>query len=319
MSAIARFPSNTIRGSRFGAGIGVTPGFETLELADHPQFPIMSASIHRRILPGGLLTSAKRWELPIREWQWTDHHDGEGALQSKRWDRIRGSHLERLLRYHRPLVENGTIEFDFYYQVGVALTSPAVDRLALLFKPEGIVEHRVTDGRYDVTELRPDALQHHESYQRGTGPLPLKSGDWNHVELRFSGDTLSIRLNELLVYDRPLEPTMERTFGLFHFVDQHKIIARNIIMRGDWPKQIPGDQSLADARPSNLDAGLPKLDAVFAHDFRNHERTERFMRKLTFNSTADFAHVDDVPRLTVRSLGPRARSLLTSVLGCRRF
>ena len=69
----------------------------------------------------------------------------------------RGSHVERLLIYTRPILEDGIIEYDFWYAAGKTHAHPArwvspVSRR----KPSGVEIHHATDGRYDRTKRRPD-------------------------------------------------------------------------------------------------------------------------------------------------------------------
>ena len=64
--------------------------------------------------------------------------------------------LSGLLRYQRPLMEDGSIEYEFFYDPDHFETHPALDRLAFILDPSGIREHWIGDGRYDRTDLAPD-------------------------------------------------------------------------------------------------------------------------------------------------------------------
>jgi hypothetical protein len=179
------------------------------------------------------------------------------------------AHKERLLRYHRPMLEDGTINYDFYYSPGNILTHPTLDRLAFLLTPDGVRIHWVTDGEHDRSNLSPTNVFDEPENRRGPEQLPLKTGDWNRLQLRLSGDTVTLSLNDQLVYERALEPTNQRTFGLFHFADETQARVRNIVWRGDWPRELPplADQELAIDDTSFLDRGSENLSAVFEHDF----------------------------------------------------
>ena len=50
--------------------------------------------------------------------------------------------------------------------------------------------------------------------------LPLKEKAWNAVRLAVVGDTVKVSLNGTEVYARPIEPTNQRFFGLFHYTDR---------------------------------------------------------------------------------------------------
>src|SRR5262249_27798498 len=77
-------------------------------------------------------------------------------IYGRTYSDVPGSKQESLLRYHRPLLEDGTLRYEFYYVAGKALAHPALDRLALLLQPEGVQVHWLTDGKYDRTGLAPD-------------------------------------------------------------------------------------------------------------------------------------------------------------------
>src|SRR5206468_12142464 len=67
-----------------------------------------------------------------------------------------GSFRESLLQYHRPLLEDGEIEYEFFYQPGKAEVHPALDRLVFLLDPKEAKIHWLTDAQFDRTGLAPD-------------------------------------------------------------------------------------------------------------------------------------------------------------------
>ncbi|MEK6258637.1 MAG: DUF1583 domain-containing protein [Planctomycetota bacterium] len=180
-----------------------------------------------------------------------------------------GSYAESLLRYQRPLVEGGTIEYEFIYQPGDVEVCPALDRLAFLLHPSGVREHWITDGKYGPVELRPDNVTDVPKNRRGPTKLPLLAGKWNRLILRLRGATVAIHVNGELVYERELEPLNQRTFGLFHYADATGACVRNVVLHGDWPKVLPlvAGQELAGKTTDWADADLPRLKSVFTHSF----------------------------------------------------
>ena len=75
-----------------------------------------------------------------------------GGLVGRHDPHLAGSFAESLLRYHRPMLEDGMIEYEFYYRPGESHCHPALDRLAFLLDPAGVRVHWITDDRYDRTE-----------------------------------------------------------------------------------------------------------------------------------------------------------------------
>ncbi len=152
-----------------------------------------------------------------------------------------GSKQESLLQYHRPMVEDGEVAFEFYHEPGKPTVAPALDRLAFLVEPDGIKLHRVTDAPFDRTV---DPL---EDVRETPAPLPIKPGAWNRMRLVVAGNKVALRLNDVLVLEHEIEPTNQRTFGLFHFADEGEARVRNVTYRGDWPKRKPDAMSFDPA------------------------------------------------------------------------
>ncbi len=185
-----------------------------------------------------------------------------------------GSQTETVLHYHRPLAEDGEIEYEFFFHqpdtgsrtressVGAAIdrslttsatsepaivVHPALDRLTFLLRPDGVAVHWMTDGQFEATGALPDNIAVEESNRRGPNKLPLKNDDWNKLKLSLRGDVVTLTLNGQVIYERTLEPTNQRNFGLFRYADESEARVRNIVYRGDWPKSLPKveDQELA--------------------------------------------------------------------------
>ena len=217
-----------------------------------------------------------------KSWKHVDAPDSSGEIIGRRETGLAGNYHEGLLRYQRPLVEDGTIEYEFYYEPGMSETHPALDRLALLLHPSGVREHWITDHRKERTDLASNNSVEQAQYRRGPSDLPLNARDWNHVKLTVRGMTLKLELNRQLVYERALERTNQRMFGLFHFVDISEVRVRNVVMRGDWPKSLRplAEQELAG--PVNpLDADRPRLAARFTHDFQKDGLPDTYFKPVS--------------------------------------
>lgn len=196
--------------------------------------------------------------------------DSMELISRHRPDR-KGTFSQSLIRYHRPITENGTIEYEFFYQPGQSLVHPALDRLSLILNSTSVDVHWITDGRHDTTSLGPDNLSAEPQHQKHAGALPFKPNAWNSLSLTVRGKTVDVTLNGTLVFSRELEPTNLRTFGLFHYADQTAVRVRNLRWRGDWPKTLPEPlkQELATNDIEELLGDSEALPLVFDHDFRN--------------------------------------------------
>lgn len=218
-------------------------GIRDVRITGTPQIPKSLNLLHDRQLTG-----------------WADYYDPHNfdLLNAWRFDgeQLTGmalrepvnSHHERLLRYHRPMLEDGVIEYEFYYQPGHHHVHPALDRLTFLLDPGAVRIHWCTDGAFDQTGLAPDNTFDEPENQRHNGALPLKANDWNHLKLQLSGSDVDLVLNGQPVFQRRLESSNMRRFGLFCFPDQTAVRVRKLVWTGDWPTQLPAlkDQELAD-------------------------------------------------------------------------
>ena len=87
--------------------------------------------------------------------------DAENALWQKRGDEIVGNRFkdapgstrESILQYHRPILEDGQIDYEFYYSAGKTEVHPAIDRLAFLLEPDGVKLHVLSDAQFSAMDL----------------------------------------------------------------------------------------------------------------------------------------------------------------------
>lgn len=211
---------------------------------------------------------------------WSAAYDDEQNLIVRGYPRVdlAGVGMEKLLRYHRPMVEDGVISYEFYYEPDKKMVHPALDRMAFLLEPDGVKLHWITDGRHEKNGLDPFNKKFEDASSRGPQRLPFKVGDWNQCELSVEGDRLSIQLNGELIYERVIEANNQRTFGLFHYADLTEALVRDVRWRGDWSKEFPSihDQILANHLLDEVNEMSAALPAFFEHDFANGAPPELF-------------------------------------------
>ncbi len=123
------------------------------------------------------------------------------------------------------------------------MVHPVLDRLGFVIEPEGVKIHWLTDGAYERTGLTPENLHDEPENRRGPSSLPLKPKAWNRLVLSLAGDRVTLKLNDQAIFERTLEPTNQRSFGLFHYADATRARIRNISYQGEWPRSRP------EARP----------------------------------------------------------------------
>ncbi len=200
------------------------------------------------------------------------------VLVGKRRRELAGSYAESLLRYHRPVFEDGVISYEFFYRSDEIAVYPAFDRLCFILSEKGVSLHYLTDGKFDRTGLDPANVTPALRVGRDDQELPLRAGDWNQLQLIVRGDVLQIHLNGERIFTQEFDATNQRTFGLFHYLDQTEARVRNLHWRGEWPRELarPPKQQLADAHLERALDGVEELPVVFEHDFAEGLPLDRF-------------------------------------------
>lgn len=227
-------------------------------------------------------------DRPVNGWRLLEYKDvlgsngfkGEPAvLVGRRAVEMAGTRSENLLCYHRPMAEDGTIEFEFRCRPGVATIHPAIGSVCFLLERAGVKIHHVTDGQFDRAGTDPVNTTL-PRLAKGVDAMPWITKNWNHLALTLKGDDLTIAVNGVHVFHHRLKSGTPRHFGLFHFADDGFARARNIRWTGKWPRRLsePSQQQLADDRLEQLLGD--ELPLVFQHDFADGIPKELFQNPL---------------------------------------
>ena len=189
-----------------------------------------------------------------------------------------GSYDEDLIRYVRPISWDAQIRYEFYFQPGAIEVHPALGRSVFFISAEGIRLHRLTDGMYEQSALRPDNSSELGQSEPDSLVKPELRAGWNEAELQLTGDTLNLKLNDQPIARAKLTRDQSRVFGLFRYRDQTRAVVRNLRLTGDWPKTIPSidKQVLASKVAAELDRSAVNLPHRFVHDFGQGVPSELF-------------------------------------------
>lgn len=231
-------------------------GFQDIRITGKPTIPDEIALLKSAYLPGW-----RKYIPRISKWIHSDDHPN-GSVTGTRYDEpMTGADVESLLYYRRPMLEDGEIGYEFFYEPGVAEVHPAIGLQAFMLQPNGVQIHEVTDGMFDRTvDGLSDLIDEPES-RRGPAKLPLLSGEWNRMKLTLVGDTIELALNGEPVFSRNLDSNYRSSFGLFHYADRTEARVRNLVWRGDWPKELPPVAQQQMAGPDH--ESLAGLDGQF--------------------------------------------------------
>lgn len=241
-----------------------------VHIGGHPVIPESLQLVADKEQSGWVAYYGSSIGVPGAQWKSSPDAKLRRLIGSRRLE-LQGTHCEELIYYHRPMLEDGTMEVEFFYRENEMLVHPAMDRMCFLLSPDGVKIHWLTDGPFDRTELPPDSTAVEPQCRRGPAELPLKEGQWNTLRLKLAGDNVSLILNGIQVYERDLQVTNQRTFGLFHFADKTEARVRSVVYRGNWSREVPdlGQQELANPVQRDLEEHLASLPVTFEHDFSN--------------------------------------------------
>ncbi len=248
-------------------------------------------------------------------WQHVRNSDQPPEIVGRKLDGAHeGAISERLLRYIRPLAEDGAIDFEFIYEPGKAITHPALDRLAMILAPNGVRIHWITDDNNERTGLRPDNQASEPENGRGPVALPLKPNEWNHMKVAVEGDVVTLVLNGQLIYERQLESTNQRKFGLFNYADQSVARVRNVVMRGDWPKTVPpvSEQELTNRTLAILDVERSHAKVSLTHQFAADGLPEKHFRVPPVTGETEVVSTTNGVTHEQRSVGNSTQSSINS-------
>jgi tetratricopeptide (TPR) repeat protein len=218
------------------ANVNCTAGIRNIKISGSPKVPEvidLSSALDLK----GWLRYDTNYDLQKR--------GNELYLNGRKFEPVEGqpeikrSYQQQAMHYHRPMIEDGVIDYDFYYEPDVTLVHPMMDRLTFLLEPTGVRIHWLTDNVHERTGLKPENVSDEPDNRRGPAKLPLKDKAWNHMRLTLKGDVVTLTLNGQDIYERKLESTNMRLFGLFNYADASEARVRSVTYRGDWPKQLP--------------------------------------------------------------------------------
>ena len=147
---------------------------------------------------------------------------------------IPGSRQESRLVYHRPLLEDGEIAYEFFVEEGNRMVHPSLGNVGFLLEPEGITA--VDFATSSKPSVGPQAPRERRLTDK---PLTLKRNDWNQLRLSLAKGTLTLRLNGDVVLEQPWSADASRQFGLFHFLDETEARVRQISYQGAWSETVP--------------------------------------------------------------------------------
>ena len=204
-----------------------------------------------------------RQEQPPEEDPATKRYDWQakaGELVGRTLARPGAKAVPAALAYFRPLRPGETIRYEFFHEPGKTHVDPSLGRLVFRLDPDGLKLHWRTAAGDEWTGLAADNAVDDPA---GTKAKPtLKAGDWNAVALTTTADGVKLEVNAVVVYDGTLPAGVERKFGLFHHRDKTGVRVRNVVLTGNWPKEVEPTAVAFAAKPASPAEGRARRKLV---------------------------------------------------------
>ncbi|MCG6155920.1 DUF1583 domain-containing protein [Rubinisphaera margarita] len=246
---------------------GILGGVRNVRITGDPEIPA-TITLHSDLNSGCWFAVYDQTVGTHGDWQLPrTNEEGTEILAPRRTDEF-GTWHESLLRYHRPVLEDGTIRYEFFYSPEEHNVHPSLGSRSWLLTPAGVVEHILTGMSSEETQDPQNAEVVDES-QLETA-LPFRANDWNQLELRIENRQLTLVLNEIPVYQCGVEVGPREFFGLFHYADQTTLRVRNLTWTGNWPRELPEvkQQTLAWKPHESLE-NLDEFQEEIRFEFRS--------------------------------------------------
>lgn len=201
------------------------------------------------------------WDPQQQVWHAESDESGRTVIVGRRAPEMAGTGGERLLRYHWPLVWDSEVTYEFLYRPGESIAHPVLGKLSYLLEPDGLKRHWISNGHLDRSGLDP---LNATPIPQSPSQLPLKRDAWNTMSLRLKGDVVELSLNGTMIGTHEVEPTNDRSFGIYYDCGETESRVRNVTLRGDWPQALPPieQQELRGTHADEYDVAREALPAT---------------------------------------------------------
>jgi tetratricopeptide (TPR) repeat protein len=201
------------------------------------------------------------YDAPVNRVRNTQEFDWEardgviiGTLREREGSSFADEPWPSRLSFLRPLADDETLSYEFYYRRDFEAVHPAIGRLVFWLDADRVRLHWMTDRpEFDPTGLSIDNLADDPAMNVADGPLPLKADDWNAMRLTLRDGRVALTLNGKKIAERALEAENDRMFSFFRFKDRTSARVREVTLTGDWPDKLPA---------SLLEPAVPPDDAA---------------------------------------------------------
>lgn len=141
------------------------------------------------------------------------------------------------LNYSRPLCEGERFEYEFFHQSDTQNASPSIGRIAYIIR-----EGKVTL-RWISSNNSSDATNHEgeDPAAEVLAPVKLEPNAWNRVQMRIESGKIVMAVSGTDVYRRPVDKEEVLRFGFYCNPRKDKVRVRNVVLKGDWPTELPKD------------------------------------------------------------------------------
>ncbi len=163
----------------------------------------------------------------------TDEENAQNASQTKP--------LQSNMTYSRPLCEGEHVEYEFYHTPETQNASPSLGRIAYLMRDGKISLKWISTSNRARKATEESNFLGDDPNAEVLAPVKLELNAWNRVQLKIEGGKVVLSVAGTDVYRRPLEKETVARFGFYCEPQKDQVQIRNVILKGDWPTELPKD------------------------------------------------------------------------------
>ena len=204
--------------------------------SDYSQSPLPKLPSDPKLRIGSLSEPGWQYEPRIRiETDPWSFHDGEVQFQLPD---SRGNLEWDWFHYERPLDRDEVWSYSFWYEKGDAMATPVIGRTAIHLD-QGCLQREWLVTKEDAKRLRVEEGKRFEIER--SDKFELRDKAWNDVEIRRIGDSVSVRVNGVVVGQFAIEIGQQIYPGIYVGPGIKRCKIRNMELKGNWPVSLPTD------------------------------------------------------------------------------
>lgn len=171
----------------------------------------------------------------------TTWFERDGELRSGKRSSKSNAGGQRHIQYLRPLIDDETMSYRFFYEAGQHEVHPSIGRVVFLLRPDGVKLRWLADDR-SLESFQISPLHEVDPTEvLGDGVPLFREGEWNDVTLLCVGNMIELSVNGKSICRT--EMSIDQRFGVLCEEGRQARI-RDLKLVGPWPETLPASLAI---------------------------------------------------------------------------